>query len=187
MPSLSEADRAALLQLARQAVVDAVAHNGLPEEIPNRGIFAERHGVFVTLRAGRHLRGCIGVIEGDQPLGETIVRCAADAALQDRRFAPMQTGEIASLQIEISLLSPPVPMDPTQIEIGRHGLIVSRGKLRGLLLPQVAVEHHLTPEQFLDEVCKKAQFEPAAWRNADTQVLAFTCEVFSDQQDVASR
>ena len=186
MPFLSEADRQALLQLARQAVVNAVSLGDLPGEIPNQGVFAERRGVFVTLRSANRLRGCIGVIEGDEPLGESIVRCASSAALHDPRFPPLRSQDLATLQIEISLLAPPVTIDPAQIEIGRHGLLVSRGNQRGLLLPQVAAEHHLSREQFLDETCRKAQLPREAWREPSTQVLAFTSEVFSDS-DAAPR
>jgi len=185
MPSLSEADRRALLRLARQAVVDAVSYRRLPEQIPHEGVFAGRQGVFVTLHVRHRLRGCIGVIEGEDPLGQSTVRCAASAALQDPRFAPMRAEELVDLQIEISLLSPPAPIRPEEIEIGRHGLLVSRGKQRGLLLPQVATEHHFAPEQFLQETCRKAQLARDAWREVATQVLGFTCEVFSDEGNVA--
>jgi uncharacterized protein len=180
MPSLSEADRQELLRLARQAVVEAVSLRSLPDKIPNDGVFAERCGVFVTLRWRHRLRGCIGVIEGDDPLGETVVRCAASAALHDPRFAPLKPEDLGELEIEISLLSPPAAIDPARIEIGQHGLLVSRGVQRGLLLPQVAVEHKLTPEQFLDEACRKAQLPRQSWRDPDTQMLGFTCEVFTD-------
>jgi len=181
MPSLSDADRHALLQLARLAVVEAVSRGTLPEHIPLEGIFAEKRGTFVTLHINGRLRGCIGVIEAHERLGENIVRCAASAALQDPRFAPMRAEEISGLQIEISLLSPPVPIRPEEIEVGRHGLLIARGHQRGLLLPQVATEHHLNPEQFLQETCRKAQLPPLAWHDPDVELFGFTCEVFSEQ------
>jgi AmmeMemoRadiSam system protein A len=181
MPSLSEAEGRALLELARLAVVEAVSRGSLPEHIPLEGIFAEKRGAFVTLHVSRRLRGCIGVIEANEQLGESIVRCAASAALQDPRFAPMRSGELGGLQIEISLLSPPIPIRPEEIEIGRHGLLIARGHQRGLLLPQVATEHHLNPEQFLQETCRKAQLPPNAWRDPDVELFGFTCEVFSEE------
>ena len=73
-----------------------------------------------------------------------------------------------------------LPIHPEGIEIGRHGLLVVRGARRGLLLPQVATEHRLSAEQFLAETCRKAQLPPDAWREAETHVSAFTCEVFSE-------
>jgi len=180
MPFPSEADRHTILRFARQVVVEAVTLGRLPEHIPTEGILGERRGVFVTLRNDSRLRGCIGVVEADTPLGDSVARCAAGAALQDPRFAPMRAADLSHLQIEISLLSQPQPIDINAIEIGRHGLIVSSGEHRGLLLPQVAVEHNLDREQFLSETCRKAHLLRDAWRDARTQILGFTCDVFSD-------
>jgi AmmeMemoRadiSam system protein A len=180
MPSLSEAERRALLQLARNAVIHAVSHASLPEQIPQNGIFAERRGAFVTLHVQHRLRGCIGVIEPDEPLGDSIVRCAASAALHDPRFPPMRREDLAALQIEISLLSPPSPICLDEVELGRHGLLIVRGAQRGLLLPQVAVEHRLTRKQFYEETCRKANLPRALWWEPGTQLNGFTCEVFSD-------
>jgi AmmeMemoRadiSam system protein A len=182
MPSPSEADRHKILKFARQVVVEAVTLGRLPEHVPTDGIFSQRRGVFVTLRNNGHLRGCIGVVEADTPLGDSVARCAAGAALQDPRFAPMRVADLSHLQIEISLLTQPQPIAINAIEIGRHGLIVASGDRRGLLLPQVAVEHHLDREQFLSETCRKAHLLRDAWRDARTQILAFTCDVFSDAE-----
>ena len=180
MPSLSEADRRAALELARTAVTFAVSHRKLPESIPYEGIFAERRGVFVTIHVRRRLQGCIGVIEATEPLGEAIVRCAASAALEDPRFAPMRTDQLAGLSVEISLLSALQPITLESIEIGRHGLFVQLHAQRGLLLPQVAVEHCLTREQFLAETCRKAGLRGQAWRDPEARLLGFTCDVFSE-------
>jgi uncharacterized protein len=180
MPSLSEADRRAVLQLARTAVVEAVSHRKLPEVFPCEGIFAERQGVFVTLHVGNRLQGCIGVIEAKEPLGEAIVRCAASAALEDPRFAPMKLEQLGELRIEISLLSPLEPIAPESIEIGRHGLFIRLHSQRGLLLPQVAVEHRLTRERFLEETCRKAGLRYEDCRDPEASLFGFTCEVFSD-------
>ena len=180
MPSLSEADRRAALELARTAVIAAVAHCKLPDSFPRGGVFAERRGVFVTLHMRNRLQGCIGVIEAKEPLGEAIVRCSASAALEDPRFAPMKTEQLSGLRIEISLLSTMEPIAPECIEIGRHGLFVCLHAQRGLLLPQVAIEHQLTPEQFLEETCRKAGLPREAWRDPEARLFGFTCEVFSE-------
>jgi uncharacterized protein len=182
MPSLSEAERRSALQLARTAVVETVSHRKLPAIIPNDGIFAERYGVFVTLHVRGRLQGCIGVVEPDQPLGEAIVRCAASAALEDPRFAPLRTDQLGELTLEISLLSPLAPIFAEAIQLGRHGLLVALHAQRGLLLPQVAIEHHLTREQFLEETCRKAGLRREAWRDPDARLFGFTCEVFSDRE-----
>jgi AmmeMemoRadiSam system protein A len=180
MPSLSEADRRAALQLARTAVVEAVAHRKPPEVFLRDGIFAERRGVFVTLHVRHRLQGCIGVIEANEPLGEAIVRCAAGAALEDPRFAPMKEEQLGELNIEISLLSRMEPIAPESIEIGHHGLFVRVHAQRGLLLPQVAIEHRLTREQFLEETCRKAGLPGGAWRDPEALLFGFTCEVLSE-------
>jgi len=180
MPSLSEADRFAALQLARMAVVEAVSQHKLPDAFPREGVFAQRCGVFVTLHVRNRLQGCIGVIEANEPLGEAIVRCAASAALEDPRFAPMRSEQLDGLSIEISLLSPMEPIAPEAIEIGHHGLFVRLHAQRGLLLPQVAIEHRLTREKFLEETCRKAGLPREAWRDPEARLFGFTCEVFSE-------
>jgi len=180
MPSLSESDRRTALQLARTVVVEAVSHRQLPEVFPREGIFAERRGVFVTLHVRNRLQGCIGVIEANEPLGEAIVHCAASAALEDPRFAPMRTDQLGELSIEISLLSPMEPIAAESIEIGYHGLFLRLHAQRGLLLPQVATEHRLTREEFLEETCRKAGLSREAWRDPEARLFGFTCEVFSE-------
>ena len=180
MPFLSEADRRTALQLARTAVVEAVTYRKFPDSFPSQGVFAERHGVFVTLHVHNRLQGCIGVIEAKEPLGEAIARCAASAALEDPRFAPMKTEQLGELSIEISLLSVMEPIAPESVEIGRHGLFVRLHAQRGLLLPQVAAEHRLTREQFLEEACRKAGLPREAWRDPEARLFGFTCEAFSE-------
>jgi AmmeMemoRadiSam system protein A len=182
MPSLSEAERRSALELARAAVVETVSHRKLPDLIPRDGIFAERHGVFVTQHVRGHQQGCIGVVEPDEPLGAAIVRCAASAALEDPRFPPLRVDQLGELSIEISLLSPPAPISAEAIELGRHGLLVALHAQRGLLLPQVALEHRLTREQFLEETCRKAGLRREAWQDAEARLFGFTCEVFSDHE-----
>ena len=180
MPYLSEADGQSLLVLARKAIVEAVSRGELPKTIPHEGIFGERRGVFVTLHVRGELRGCIGTTENDERLGDATVRCAASAALHDPRFPAMCGEELGELHIEISVLSPLAPIRPEEIEIGRHGLVVSDENHRGLLLPQVAPEHGLNREQFLAETCRKARLPQEAWRWTSTRIQGFTCEVFSD-------
>jgi AmmeMemoRadiSam system protein A len=184
MPFLSEADRRSLLELARRAIAEAVCLQKPAEGISQNGVFAEKRAVFVTLDVRGRLRGCIGVVQAFEPLGESIARCAASAALHDPRFSPVSAEELRELQIEISLLSPPEPILPENIEIGKHGLLILQGSKRGLLLPQVAVEHKLGREQFLEETCRKAGLNAKAWQERETQILGFTSEVFSEEGNI---
>lgn len=180
MPSLCESERKAILELARQGVQHAVCYEQPLPTYPTTGIFAERRGLFVTLHVAKKLRGCIGVIEGLAGLGETLARCAADAALHDPRFSRMRPEEMDGLEIEVSLLSPPAPISPEEVEIGVHGLLVERGTRRGLLLPQVAVEHRLSREQFLAETCAKAGLPREAWKEPETKLQGFECEILAE-------
>lgn len=180
MLSLSEEDRLAILAVARQGVLHAVFHGRPAGSFPDTGVFAQPCGLFVTLHGRGKLRGCIGVIEARAMLGENLIRCAADAALRDPRFAPMRTEEIEGLHIEVSLLSPMLPIRPEEVEIGRHGLLVERGLRRGLLLPQVATEHRLGREQFLAETCFKAGLSRDAWRDPQTTLYGFECIIVAE-------
>ena len=179
MPSLPEADRLALLRLARSAITELVTKGTLPA-VPPRGVFAERCGVFVTLHIGEKLRGCIGVLEGRRPLSESVVHCAAGAAREDPRFPPVRAEELAAIHIELSILSPLAPIRPEDIVIGVHGLAIMAEGYKGVLLPQVATHYQLDRERFLAETCRKAGLPPDAWQQPDTQILGFTSEVLSE-------
>jgi AmmeMemoRadiSam system protein A len=180
MRSLSEPEQHDLLKLARDSIVEAVCRDGLPRYLRNDGVFGERCGVFVTLHVLQRLRGCIGVVDDSEPLGSSIVRCAVSAALSDPRFPRVCSEELPDLLIEISLLSTPAPIRPDEIELGRHGLLVRNGAFRGLLLPQVAIEHHFSVVEFLAETCRKAGLPPMAWQQPETEIQAFTCEILSE-------
>jgi len=180
MSPLANAERRELLALARRAI-EAAVQRRLPAEPPFTSVaLAQPSGAFVSLHQRGRLRGCIGQIEASQPLADTVIRCAAAAALEDPRFSPVAPDEVPTLEIEISVLSPLVPIRPEEIEVGKHGLLVSRGWLRGLLLPQVATEFHWTRERFLQETCHKAGLDADAWQDPAAKVEAFTAEVFSE-------
>jgi AmmeMemoRadiSam system protein A len=182
MRCLSETDRINILDFARQAVTEAVTQKQWLRQMPQNELFERPCGVFVTLHVSGKLRGCIGVIQPKEPLGESIARCAFSAALEDPRFPPMQPEELPKLEIEISLLSPLERIQAQQIEIGRHGLLVEQGFRRGLLLPQVAVEHHLGREEFLAETCHKAGLPLDSWKTPDTRIYSFTCEIVAEEK-----
>jgi AmmeMemoRadiSam system protein A len=179
-------ERRALLQLARRAITEAVLHNRYVETPPLMSAEAPPAGVFVTLHRRGRLRGCIGQIEGVNTLEEAVVYCAVAAAMHDPRFTPLAAEEVGELEIEISILSPAERIAPERIEVGRHGLLVTRGRMRGVLLPQVAGQFHWNAERFLEETCRKAGLDKEAWRDPATSIEAFTSEVFSEA-DLAVR
>jgi len=176
----SDADRLVLLRLARDTIVAHVDRRP-PAPLPTDDVLARRGGAFVSLHVGGELRGCIGHIEPDEPLGDVIPRCAIGACSSDPRFAPVGRDELASLAIEVSLLGPlEIVSGPEAIEIGCHGLVVESGWRRGLLLPQVATEWRWDRETFLAHTCQKAGLAIDAWRR-DATVWRFEAEVFGDR------
>jgi AmmeMemoRadiSam system protein A len=181
MSSLGSRERQLLLEVARGAVARAAEFREALTNLPSDEILQRPGGAFVTLRrrSGR-LRGCIGQLPSKDPLIEVVAHCAKAAALDDPRFSPLSPQELAEIEIELSVLSPLVPISPNQIEPGKHGLVVTRDSHRGVLLPQVAAEFHWAAERFLEETCVKAGLERDAWKDAATRIEAFTAEVFSE-------
>jgi AmmeMemoRadiSam system protein A len=180
----SAEQRRAMLALARAAIVSAFDDKPL-SRMSEPSCFSLSQGVFVTLEVHGKLRGCIGVIEPREPLRESIVHCAQSAAFHDLRFPSLRAEELSGLAIEISVLSELFPIALRQIQIGKHGLLVATENHRGLLLPQVATEHKLSREEFLEETCHKADLPRDAWRAPQTKIYAFTCEIFREDASVS--
>ncbi len=182
-PPLHEDERRALLRLARTAIVARLENLPPPDWPRDRPRLLRPLAAFVTLKAGADLRGCIGSLDFHAALADNIIRCAAAAATDDPRFPPLDPAEAAGLRIEISILGPFARVhDPVEeIVPGRHGLVVSRGSRRGLLLPQVASEHGWDVRTFLGETCRKAGLPPDAWERGAT-VQAFEADVFGEEE-----
>lgn len=176
---LSEAEQQCLLRLARQAIEAGVLKKTQPVFECAEGPLTQRAGAFVTLHRSGRLRGCIGHVESPRALWETVCDCAQSAAFRDPRFDPVTTAEIPHLHLEISVLSPLEDARPDEIEVGRHGLLLSRGSQRGLLLPQVAAKFNWDRENFLDETCLKAGFPADAWRQG-ARIQVFTAQIFAE-------
>ena len=127
----------------------------------------------------RELRGCVGYAVPIAPLYRAVAETARAAAFEDSRFLPVTKEEAPQLEVSLSVLSRLFPIHPEAVEVGRHGLLISDGARRGLLLPQVPVEHGWDRETFLEQTCRKAGLPLDAWRKAAT-IEAFTAEVFGD-------
>lgn len=139
-------------------------------------------GAFVTLTKHKQLRGCIGYITGNQPVFETVCEAAIQAAKYDPRFSPLSKDELKDISLEISILSEPVFLSGyDEIELGKHGLILEEKGKRGLLLPQVPIEHKMTREEYLDAICQKSGFNKSYWREKELKLKAFTATVFSEK------
>lgn len=178
--STDASSRGALLSLARSAIAASL---GVGSEAPatHLPIFDRRQGAFVTLTIHDRLRGCIGRIEATDVLRVVIPAVAYSAAFSDPRFAPLEIGEFPRVCIEISLLSVPERLHtPDELVVGRDGVIVEWRGNRGLLLPQVAVEHGWGRDELLAHACAKASLPPDAWRKGGVGILRFEAEVFRE-------
>src|ERR1700731_3854502 len=151
MSSLVDREQQTLLQTARRALTAAVEQREFLENLPANEILQRPAGAFVTLHCRGRLRGCIGQLATADPLIQVVVHCAKAAALEDPRFEPVRPQELPDLNIEVSVLSPLFEIAPDQIVIGKHGLLITRGWQRGVLLPQVASEFGWPAERFLEE------------------------------------
>lgn len=180
MSSLDRQEKQALLDLARRALTLAVRKRESLEQIPAAQALQQPAGAFVTLHYRGRLRGCIGQLDTNDSLAQVVAHCSRCAALEDPRFEPVRPEELPGIEIELSVLSSPEIVTPEQIEVGKHGLLISHGSERGVLLPQVAVQFHWNTQRFLEETCEKAGLERDSWKHPDTQIQAFTAEVFSD-------
>ena len=182
MSSLGSREKQLLLAFARRALIMAVQNRESVKDLPNEEILQRPGGAFVTLHYRGRLRGCVGQLPSKDTLAEVVAHCAKSAALEDPRFKQVCAAELSGIEIEISVLSLPVDVTPEQIEPGKHGLIVSCGWKRGVLLPQVAAQFHWNAQRFLEETCAKADLARDAWKDPATRVQAFTAEVFSEAE-----
>ena len=167
--TLNDSERELLRTTARRSLEHAIkgAKISCPEAPTVR--LREKRGVFVTLKQRGDLRGCVGYVRPFKPLVEAVWEMAESAALRDHRFIPVEPKEVDRLEIEITVLSPLKAIaDPNKVLVGRHGLLVSRGHLAGVLLPQVPIEHDWDRETFLAETCIKAGLDPLAWKDPAT-------------------
>jgi AmmeMemoRadiSam system protein A len=171
-------ERLLLLALAHEAIAAKFEQRKISTAPPNAHL-AEPRGAFTTLYYRSALRGCVGYVLPVKPLYLTVMETARSAAFEDSRFLPVTRDEAVELQVSLSVLSPPQPIQPDQIEIGRHGLLISLGPHRGLLLPQVPVEHEWEVTAFLEQTCRKAGLSPNAWHTG-AKLEAFTAEIFAD-------
>lgn len=173
-----------LLKIARLAIKSLFSDVNIP--LPNyeeHPLYKTYSGAFVTITKAGKLRGCIGYIISDRPLFETICEAAKQAAINDPRFDPIEESELNNISIEISILSEPFSINNyDEIEIGKHGLILEEKGRRGLLLPQVPIEHNLNKEQYLDAICQKTGFPAGYWKTKQLKLSGFTACVFNEKE-----
>ncbi len=177
---LTADERKALLMAAREAIA-AHFQRRQPQLPAPTGALAENRGAFVTLhQRDGDLRGCVGLMQSDRPLLDTVARMAVASATEDGRFDPVTAAELDGLRIEISALGPMEPIRPEAVEVGRHGLLIGYGGRRGVLLPQVPVEQGWDRETFLAHTCLKAGLPEDTWKKPGVELLGFTATVFGE-------
>jgi AmmeMemoRadiSam system protein A len=175
----SKEERRLLLELARNSIASSLQGAYAQVEIPS-GHLGESRGVFTTLKIAKKLRGCVGQPFPNEPLVSAVAGTAIGAAMRDPRFPALRLADLPRVEISLSVLSPIFPIALDDIEMGRHGLLVSFGAQRGLLLPEVPVYMGWDLRTFLEQTCHKSGLASDAWRNGAT-VEAFTTEGFSEQ------
>jgi len=177
-------ERSILLKLAHESIESALEQREL-SLIPPSPHLAEPRGAFTTVCLHGALRGCVGYALPTKSLYSTVAETARAAAFEDSRFSPISRDEARAIEVSLSILSLLTPVRPEDVEVGRHGLVVSSAGRRGLLLPQVPVEHGWDRITFLEQTCRKAGLPPDEWRKGAT-LEAFTAEVFGDADSFSS-
>ncbi len=175
----SQEERKLLLRAAHDSILSALEGREITLDAPTPHL-SEPRGAFTSLYVNGNLRGCVGYVLPVGSVYKAVAETARAAAFEDTRFYPVKLEEAHHLQIELSILSVPQPISPEDVEIGRHGLLITAGFRRGLLLPQVPVEHHWDRITFLEQTCRKAGLPDNAWESGAT-IEAFTAEVFGEK------
>ncbi len=174
---------------ARKVIEASVREKETPDlDLPDK--FDKKMGVFVTLNKypSEELRGCIGYPEPIYPLKKALTK-GAENATRDPRFSALKEEELDSVIVEVTLLTKPEEIEvddpeelPKRIECGKDGLIVQKGRSKGLLLPQVPVEQGWDEEEFLSHTCMKARLRPNDWRSGGCTISKFQGEIFKETE-----
>jgi AmmeMemoRadiSam system protein A len=176
---LTREEQRRLLEVARAALEARVQRLAAPEVAP-RLSEGPRAGAFVTILHGGELRGCLGRTSTNLRLEGLVAQLAQAVADSDPRFDPVRGDELAHITIEISVLTTETEVQsPSDVELGRHGLMVEHGGRRGLLLPQVPAEQGWDLDAFLSHTCLKAGVSADAWRRG-ARLYVFEAQVFRE-------
>lgn len=178
------------MKAAREAIQHYIEFKEEPSVLKGVDLdkYPEPRGVFVTLKMGGQLRGCIGFPLPMFPLGLAVVKAAIAAAFDDPRFPPLTEEEFKEVDVELSVLTVPKRIevsDPSEylekIKVGRDGLIIKHGGYSGLLLPQVPEEQGWDAEAYLEGLCMKADLGPGSWREEGVEIEAFQAQIFGEE------
>lgn len=178
---LSPNEKSALLAIARKAIETLVKAGETYVEPREEMSLNRRNGCFVTIKQRGQLRGCIGNFQSEHPLFREVAEMAVASATKDPRFYPMREDDLMNFTLEISVLSPLVKIESIEeIEVGKHGIYLEKGFYRGVLLPQVAIEHGWNRDTFLKQTCLKAGLPTNAWSADDAEIYVFSAQIFGE-------
>lgn len=181
-------ERPALSDFHKQQITAGVAGllrnlaNGEPMAVPLTQMDAANlsvAGAFISLKRGRHLRSCCGMLGQPQPLHLALAQAAERTLWEDERFPPVSATELHHLDMEVWVLFNPQPVQARGLDraaavtVGTHGIQIVRGQARGLFLPGVATDNNWDVHTFLDRVCLKAGLPAAAWKEDDAALFTF--------------
>ena len=186
---LTKAEQEILLKIAREALENSAKGLPLPQINPS-GLppaLREPGASFVTLTIRERLRGCIGTLEAYQPLGLDVQEHAVAAALQDPRFPAVRPEECPQIQIEVSVLTPKVPLDYQNgedlleiIQPGVDGVVLQDGFRKATFLPQVW-EKLPDPSAFLSHLCRKMGTPADLWQKKPLKVYIYQVQEFQEK------
>ncbi len=178
---LNTHEQQTLLAIARQAIVHGVQTGQEYIEPREEKALNQRNGCFVTIKQNGQLRGCIGNFQSELPLFKEVAQMAQASATKDPRFYPLKEIDLDNFKLEISVLSPLQKIeDIEEIEVGKHGIYIEKSFYRGVLLPQVALEHNWDRLTFLQQTCLKAGLPTDAWKADDADIYVFSAQVFGE-------
>ena len=176
-------EKAQLLEWARVGIENYLKDGWIIETMTNNQMLKRKVGVFVTLWKEGQLRGCIGVIQTDKPLNESVVEMAIEAATKDLRFPAVTLDELQNIKIELSVLSPLKKIKSIKkIELGKHGVMITQGRKSGVFLPEVAIKEGWDLGTLLEALCvEKAGLPANAWMEKNSELYIFTTITFQEE------
>jgi AmmeMemoRadiSam system protein A len=179
---LNAHEQQALLAIARQAIIQGVQTGQEYVEPREEKALNKRNGCFVTIKQNGQLRGCIGNFQSELPLFKEVAQMAQASAAKDPRFYPLKESDLENFNLEISVLSPLQKIESIEeIEVGKHGIYIEKSFYRGVLLPQVAIEHEWDRTTFLEQTCVKAGLPTDAWEAKDAEIYIFSAQIFGEE------
>lgn len=184
---LTAQEKKTLLAIARETLEEYISKEATPGNLEKRYTLTDNlkieTGVFVTLKIGEHLRGCIGSLVGTSPLYLEVQDNAIKSAVQDPRFNPVQKGELKKIDIEISVMTPLQKIeDYKKIRLGIDGVIIKKGYYQAVFLPQVATETGWALDEFLGHLCEKAGLPTRAFQSPGMEFLIFQALIFGEKE-----